>query len=61
MIFSHFKATLNFLGNHFCLTWRKLIWKVFDYGSYIVKKNFLINFLQFKQKWSPRKFNVALK
>ena len=31
MIFSHFKARLNFLSDPFCLNWRKLILKVFDF------------------------------
>ena len=37
MIFSHFKARLNFLSDPFCLNWRKLILKVFSYITYIVK------------------------
>ena len=37
MILSHFKAILNFLSDHFCLNWRKLILKVFDYVSYVAK------------------------
>ena len=37
MIFSHFKARLNFLSDRFCLNWRKLILKVFDYVSYVAK------------------------
>ena len=37
MIFSHFKARLNFLSDPFCLNWRKLILKVFNYVSCIVK------------------------
>ena len=37
MIFSHFKAILNFLSDCFCLNWRKLILKVFIYLTYIVK------------------------
>ena len=35
MIFSHFKARLNFLSDPFCLNWRKLILKVFDYVNYV--------------------------
>ena len=35
MIFSHFKARLNFLSDPFCLNWRKLILKVFNYVSYV--------------------------
>ena len=60
MIFSHFKARLKFLSDPFCLNWKKLILKVFNYMSYIVK-TFKINFLQFKQKGSLRNFNLALK
>ena len=37
MIFSHFKARLNFLSDPFCLNWRKLILKVFNYVSYVAK------------------------
>ena len=37
IIFSHFKARLNFLSDPFCLNWRKLILKVFNYVSYIFK------------------------
>ena len=37
MIFSHFKARLNFLSDRFCLNWRKMILKVFSYITYIVK------------------------
>ena len=37
MIFSHFKAILNFLSDCFCLNWRKLILKVFNYVSYVAK------------------------
>ena len=37
MIFSHFKASFNFLSDPFCLNWKKLIFKVFNYVSYIVK------------------------
>ena len=37
MIFSHFKARLNFLSDPFCLNWRKLILNIFNYITYIVK------------------------
>ena len=37
MIFSHFKARLKFLSDPFCLNWRKLILKVFNYVSYMDK------------------------
>ena len=37
MIFSHFKARLNFLSDPFCLNRRKLILKVFNYVSYVAK------------------------
>ena len=37
MIFSHFKARLNFLSDRFCLNWRKLILNIFNYITYIVK------------------------
>ena len=37
MIFSHFKARLNFLSDRFCLNWKKMILKVFSYITYIVK------------------------
>ena len=60
VIFSHFKARINFLSDCFCLNWRKLILKVFSYITYIVK-NLEFNFLQFKQKQPLRKFNPALK
>ena len=37
IIFSHFKDRLNFLSDHFCLNWRKLILNIFNYITYIVK------------------------
>ena len=39
MIFSHFKARLNFLSDRFCLDWKKLILKVFDYVSHVAIKS----------------------
>ena len=39
MIFSHFKARLNFLSDPFCLNWRKMILKVFSYITYIIKNH----------------------
>ena len=37
MIFSHFKARLNFLSDCLCLDWRKLILRVFSYITYLVE------------------------
>ena len=37
MIFSHFNASSNFLSHRFCIDWRKLILKGFDYVSYTAK------------------------